>query len=83
MVMPDGHDADEFHAQVLDRYDLSLGNGLGQLARKVFRIARTALQNAASAAALLVTAEAMVATIPEPVIHAMPSDPMDFDGQDA
>ena len=39
MVMPDGHDADEFHAQVLDRYDLSLGNGLGQLARKVFRIA--------------------------------------------
>lgn len=38
VVMPDGHDADEFRARVLDRYDLSLGNGLGRLARKVFRI---------------------------------------------
>lgn len=36
--MPDGHDADRFREIVLDRFDMSLGAGLGQLAGKVFRI---------------------------------------------
>ena len=36
--MPEGHDADAFRAAVLRHYDLSLGNGLGQLAGRVFRI---------------------------------------------
>ena len=36
--MPEGHDADAFRAAVLERYNLSLGNGLGQLEGKVFRI---------------------------------------------
>jgi len=36
--LPDGHDADRFRALVLDAFDLSLGNGLGPLKGKVFRV---------------------------------------------
>ncbi len=36
--LPDGFDADKFRATVLDKFDMSLGNGLGQMAGKVFRI---------------------------------------------
>jgi alanine-glyoxylate transaminase/serine-glyoxylate transaminase/serine-pyruvate transaminase len=36
--MPDGHDADAFRREVLARYDMSLGTGLGKLAGRVFRI---------------------------------------------
>jgi alanine-glyoxylate transaminase/serine-glyoxylate transaminase/serine-pyruvate transaminase len=38
IVMPDGHDADVFRRKVLERFDMSLGTGLGRLAGKVFRI---------------------------------------------
>jgi alanine-glyoxylate transaminase/serine-glyoxylate transaminase/serine-pyruvate transaminase len=38
VVMPDGHDADAFRRVVLDRFDMSLGAGLGRLKGKVFRI---------------------------------------------
>ncbi|MDH3378093.1 MAG: aminotransferase class V-fold PLP-dependent enzyme [Gammaproteobacteria bacterium] len=38
VLMPEGHDADSFRATVLDRFNMSLGSGLGQLAGKVFRI---------------------------------------------
>ncbi len=33
-LMPDGHDADAFRKVVLDRFDLSLGQGLGKLTGK-------------------------------------------------
>ncbi|MCC2665365.1 MAG: serine--glyoxylate aminotransferase [Geminicoccaceae bacterium] len=36
--MPDGQDADALRRLILERFDLSLGNGLGRLAGKVFRI---------------------------------------------
>ena len=36
--LPDGIDADAFRSTVLDHFDMSLGNGLGQIAGKVFRI---------------------------------------------
>jgi alanine-glyoxylate transaminase/serine-glyoxylate transaminase/serine-pyruvate transaminase len=36
--MPDGHDADAFRSVVLDRFDMSLGAGLGKLKGRVFRI---------------------------------------------
>ena len=39
VLMPEGHNADAFRAATLDRYDLSLGSGLGKVAGKVFRIA--------------------------------------------
>ena len=37
-MMPDGHDADAFRQVVLDRFDMSLGAGLGRLKGQVFRI---------------------------------------------
>ena len=36
--MPDGHDADAFRRLVLGRFNLSLGNGLGKVQGRVFRI---------------------------------------------
>jgi alanine-glyoxylate transaminase/serine-glyoxylate transaminase/serine-pyruvate transaminase len=36
--LPAGHDADALRRMILERFDLSLGNGLGRLARQVFRI---------------------------------------------
>ncbi len=38
VVMPQGYDADAFRKLVLERFNMSLGNGLGKLAGKVFRI---------------------------------------------
>jgi alanine-glyoxylate transaminase/serine-glyoxylate transaminase/serine-pyruvate transaminase len=38
VMLPEGHDADELRALILDRYDVSLGAGLGRLAGRVFRI---------------------------------------------
>jgi alanine-glyoxylate transaminase/serine-glyoxylate transaminase/serine-pyruvate transaminase len=36
--MPDGEDADALRRVILEGFDLSLGNGLGRLAGRVFRI---------------------------------------------
>jgi alanine-glyoxylate transaminase/serine-glyoxylate transaminase/serine-pyruvate transaminase len=38
VVLPDGHNADELRNIILERFDMSLGTGLGKLAGKVFRI---------------------------------------------
>jgi alanine-glyoxylate transaminase/serine-glyoxylate transaminase/serine-pyruvate transaminase len=38
VLVPDGHDADEVRRVALDRFDMSLGAGLGKLAGRVFRI---------------------------------------------
>jgi alanine-glyoxylate transaminase/serine-glyoxylate transaminase/serine-pyruvate transaminase len=38
ILMPKGHDADEFRRIVLERYNLSLGTGLGRLKGRAFRI---------------------------------------------
>jgi alanine-glyoxylate transaminase / serine-glyoxylate transaminase / serine-pyruvate transaminase len=38
IMMPEGHDADAFRREVLARYDMSLGMGLGRLLGRVFRI---------------------------------------------
>ena len=38
VLMPPGHDADQFRKTVLDKYNMSLGSGLSKLAGKVFRI---------------------------------------------
>src|SRR5258706_7461082 len=39
IVMPEGHDADNFRKIVLDNFDMSLGTGLNKLKGKAFRIA--------------------------------------------
>jgi alanine-glyoxylate transaminase / serine-glyoxylate transaminase / serine-pyruvate transaminase len=38
VVLPPGHNADAFRRTVLERFDMSLGAGLGKVAGKVFRI---------------------------------------------
>jgi alanine-glyoxylate transaminase / serine-glyoxylate transaminase / serine-pyruvate transaminase len=38
VLLPDGQDADEVRRVILERFDMSLGSGLGKLAGKVFRI---------------------------------------------
>ena len=38
VVMPDGHDADALRERILERFDMSLGAGLGRLKGRVFRI---------------------------------------------
>lgn len=38
VMMPGGHNADEFRKTVLETFDMALGSGLGKLAGKVFRI---------------------------------------------
>ncbi len=38
VVMPEGYDADDLRQVILERFDMSLGTGLGQVKGKVFRI---------------------------------------------
>jgi len=38
VMMPDGYSADAFRKVVLDRFNMSLGNGLGKVADRVFRV---------------------------------------------
>ncbi|MFZ3598419.1 pyridoxal-phosphate-dependent aminotransferase family protein [Streptomyces sp. BH104] len=38
VLMPEGHDADKVRKIILERFDMSLGSGLGKLAGRVFRI---------------------------------------------
>ena len=38
VYVPQGHDADELRRVILENFDMSLGTGLGQVAKKVFRI---------------------------------------------
>ncbi|BBZ47909.1 serine--glyoxylate aminotransferase [Mycobacterium parmense] len=38
VLLPDGHDADAVRGIILDRFDMSLGAGLGKLAGSTFRI---------------------------------------------
>jgi alanine-glyoxylate transaminase/serine-glyoxylate transaminase/serine-pyruvate transaminase len=38
VMLPEGHDSDKIRALILDRYNMSLGAGLGRLTGKIFRI---------------------------------------------
>jgi alanine-glyoxylate transaminase/serine-glyoxylate transaminase/serine-pyruvate transaminase len=38
VTMPDGHNADSLRATILENFDLALGQGLGKVAGKLFRI---------------------------------------------
>lgn len=38
VILPSGHNADDFRKVVLEQFNMSLGNGLGRLQGKVFRI---------------------------------------------
>lgn len=55
--LPEGHSADALRAEILSRSNLSLGNGLGQLADKVFRIGHLGDFNAPAVMATLSAVE--------------------------
>jgi alanine-glyoxylate transaminase/serine-glyoxylate transaminase/serine-pyruvate transaminase len=38
VIVPDGHDADALRRTILERFDLSLGTGLGKMKGRIFRI---------------------------------------------
>ena len=38
VMMPEGHDADHVRGVILDKFDMSLGTGLGKVKGKAFRI---------------------------------------------
>ena len=38
VLMPDGHDADALRGAILEHFDMSLGQGLGKLKGRIFRI---------------------------------------------
>ena len=38
IMMPEGHDADRVREVILDKFDMSLGTGLGKIKGKAFRI---------------------------------------------
>lgn len=48
VMMPEGHDADRFRRIALERFNISLGSGLGKVAGKVFRIGHLGECNALS-----------------------------------
>jgi len=45
VMMPEGHDADALRGVILERYNVSLGSGLGKVAGKVFRIGHLGWMN--------------------------------------
>ncbi|MFQ6018154.1 MAG: pyridoxal-phosphate-dependent aminotransferase family protein [Kiloniellaceae bacterium] len=57
VLMPQGCDADAFRKVVLERFDMSLGNGLGKVQGKVFRIGHLGAFNALMLAGTLAGVE--------------------------
>ncbi len=45
VILPDGHNADAFRKIVQERFDMSLGQGLGKVAGKIFRIGHLGFMN--------------------------------------
>ncbi len=68
VLMPEGHDADGFRKVVLERYNMSLGNGLSKVAGKVFRIGHLGDFNELSLAGTLAGVEmgSAAAGVPHP-----------------
>jgi chaperonin GroEL len=62
-------------------YDAELGEFGPMLERGIIdpvKVTRSALQNAASVAAMVLTTESMITEIPEPASSMMAAPPMDF-----
>ena len=69
ILTPEGHDADELRKVILDRYDLSLGAGLGKLRGKCFRIGHLGYFNDLMLAGTLCGVEMGLASAGVPFTH--------------
>jgi alanine-glyoxylate transaminase / serine-glyoxylate transaminase / serine-pyruvate transaminase len=81
--LPEGHDADEVRRIILDRFDMSLGTGLGKLQGRVFRIGHLGHFNDLMLAGTLCGAEMglRIAGVPvepgvEAALEALEADPV-------
>ncbi|MGH7468849.1 MAG: pyridoxal-phosphate-dependent aminotransferase family protein [Longimicrobiales bacterium] len=70
VVMPEGHDADQFRQLVHDRFNMSLGTGLGKLKGRVFRIGHVGDFNDLMLIATLAGVEAGLALSGVPIRRA-------------
>ncbi len=69
VLLPDGHDADRLRALILDRYNMSLGAGLGRLAGRAFRIGHLGDLNDLTLAGALCGVEMGLAAAGVPIIR--------------
>jgi alanine-glyoxylate transaminase/serine-glyoxylate transaminase/serine-pyruvate transaminase len=78
VLVPDGHDADGVRQLILDRYDMSLGAGLGRLAGRVFRIGHLGALSDLSLAGALCGVEMGLAQAGVPIVRAGVSAALDY-----
>jgi len=83
VMVPDGHDADLVRELILDRYNMSLGTGLGRLAGRVFRIGHLGDLGDLSLAGALCGVEMGLARAGVPIARGGVSAALDYLGQAA
>lgn len=83
VMLPDGHDADQVRRLILDRYNMSLGAGLGRLAGRVFRIGHLGDLGVLSMAGTLCGVEMGLAQAGVPIARAGVSAALDYLGSAA
>ncbi len=83
VVMPAGYDADAFRKLVLEKFNMSLGNGLGKLAGKVFRIGHLGDFNDLMLAGTLSGIEMGLALAKVPFSKGGVTEALDYLGKDS
>jgi alanine-glyoxylate transaminase / serine-glyoxylate transaminase / serine-pyruvate transaminase len=83
VMLPDGHDADQMRRLILDRYNMSLGAGLGRLAGQVFRIGHLGDLGDLSLAGALCGVEMGLARAGVPIAREGVSAALDYLGSTA
>ncbi len=83
VMVPDGHDADRVRQLILERYNMSLGAGLGRLAGRVFRIGHLGDLGELSLAGALCGVEMGLAQAGVPIARDGVSAALDYLGSTA
>jgi alanine-glyoxylate transaminase/serine-glyoxylate transaminase/serine-pyruvate transaminase len=83
VLVPDGHDADRVRQLILDRYNMSLGAGLGRLAGRAFRIGHLGALGELSLAGALCGVEMGLAQAGVPIVRQGVSAALDYLGAPA
>ncbi|HXV25982.1 MAG TPA: aminotransferase class V-fold PLP-dependent enzyme [Alphaproteobacteria bacterium] len=80
VLMPEGQDADRLRALILERFDLSLGTGLGRLKGRVFRIGHLGDFNDLMLAATLAGIEMGLKAMAVPLAGSGVAEALDYLG---
>lgn len=83
VVVSEPHDADAVRALILERFDMSLGAGLGKLAGRVFRIGHVGALNDLTLAGTLCGVELGLALSKVPIVRAGVAAALDYLGTTA